>query len=94
MLFAPNSGTAAEDSSVAHARQSERFYGALKGQGVACKLVILPHESHGYVAYESIMHTLYEQDAWLERYVKNRPSTGGNGNGSSTDNGSTNGSSA
>lgn len=45
--------------------QSERMYAALKGQGAPCRLVILPHESHGYRAYESIMHTLYEMDAWL-----------------------------
>ncbi len=34
-----------------------------------CRLVLLPHESHGYRAYESIMHTLYEQDQWIERYA-------------------------
>ena len=28
--------------------QSERFYAALKGHGVVSRLVILPHESHGY----------------------------------------------
>ncbi len=28
--------------------QSERFYAALKGHGAPCRLVILPHESHGY----------------------------------------------
>jgi hypothetical protein len=28
--------------------QSERFYAALKGNGAPCRLVILPHESHGY----------------------------------------------
>lgn len=39
--------------------QSERFYAALKGHGATTRLVILPHESHGYQARESIMHTLY-----------------------------------
>jgi len=53
--------------------QSERFYAALKGHGVACQLVLLPYESHGYVAHESVMHTLYEQDVWLDRFVKNKP---------------------
>lgn len=34
------------------------------------RLVILPHESHGYRGRESIMHTLYEMDAWLQRYCE------------------------
>ncbi|KAJ9509690.1 hypothetical protein QJQ45_011313 [Haematococcus lacustris] len=42
---------------------------ALKGHGATCRLVLLPHESHGYRAYESTMHTLYEQDQWFERYA-------------------------
>mgnify|MGYP000216972844 CR=1 FL=1 len=52
--------------------QSERFYNALKGLGKDARLVMLPHESHGYRARESIMHMLWEQDQWLEKYVKNR----------------------
>ncbi len=48
--------------------QSERLYAALKGHGAPCRLVILPHESHGYRAYESIMHTLHEMDAWLQAH--------------------------
>lgn len=36
--------------------QSERFYQALKGHGGTARLVLLPHESHGYSARESIMH--------------------------------------
>lgn len=51
--------------------QSERFYHALKGHGATTRLVMLPHESHGYRARESILHMLFETDAWLERYVKN-----------------------
>ncbi|KAG2482623.1 hypothetical protein HYH03_018465 [Edaphochlamys debaryana] len=49
--------------------QSERFFQALKGHGATTRLVLLPHESHGYRAYESIMHCLYEQDQWIERYA-------------------------
>lgn len=30
--------------------QSERFYQALKGHGGVSRLVLLPHESHGYSA--------------------------------------------
>jgi len=53
--------------------QSERFYNALKGHGATTRLVMLPHESHGYAAKESILHTLYEMDSWLEEHVKNAP---------------------
>lgn len=56
--------------------QSERFYNALKGHGATTRLVMLPHESHGYAAKESILHTLYEMDAWLDKYVKNAKSPG------------------
>lgn len=52
--------------------QSERYFAALKGLGAPARLVILPLESHGYAAKESILHTLWEQDQWLEKYVKNR----------------------
>lgn len=53
--------------------QSERFYQALKGLGATSRLVLLPHEEHGYRARESIMHMLHETDRWLEHYVKHRP---------------------
>ena len=52
--------------------QSERYFNALKGFGAPARLVILPKESHGYAARESIMHMLWEQDQWLEKYVKNK----------------------
>lgn len=51
--------------------QSKRFYSALKGHGATARLVMLPHESHGYRARESIMHMLWEMNNWLEKYVKN-----------------------
>ncbi len=50
--------------------QSERLFGALKGHGAVTRLVMLPHESHSYRARESVMHMLWEQSQWLERYVK------------------------
>jgi dipeptidyl aminopeptidase/acylaminoacyl peptidase len=53
--------------------QSERFYHALKGMGKTARLVMLPHESHGYQARESVMHMLWETDRWLEMFVKNAP---------------------
>jgi len=52
--------------------QSVRFFNAIKGHGGTSKLVMLPKESHGYRAKESILHMLYEMDSWLERYVKNK----------------------
>ncbi len=51
--------------------QTERFYNAIKGHGGTSRYVVLPYESHGYAAKESIMHTLWEMDTWLEKYVKN-----------------------
>lgn len=54
--------------------QSERLYNAIKGHGGTVRLVLLPKEFHGYRAKESIMHTFWEMDTWLEKYVKNRQS--------------------
>ncbi|MCW5911958.1 MAG: S9 family peptidase [Cyclobacteriaceae bacterium] len=51
--------------------QTERFYNAIKGHGGTARYVVLPYESHGYAAKESILHTLWEMDSWLETYVKN-----------------------
>lgn len=52
--------------------QSERFYSALKGHGATARLVMLPHESHGYRARESVLHMLWETYQWLDKYVKNK----------------------
>jgi dipeptidyl aminopeptidase/acylaminoacyl peptidase len=54
--------------------QSERMYQAIKGLGGTVRLVMLPNESHGYRARESILHMLWEEDRWLTTYVKNAPS--------------------
>ncbi|XP_022770825.1 probable glutamyl endopeptidase, chloroplastic isoform X2 [Durio zibethinus] len=48
--------------------QSDHFFNALKGHGALCRLVILPFESHGYAARESIMHVLWETDRWLQKH--------------------------
>lgn len=53
--------------------QSERFFAALKGHGATARLVMLPHESHGYRARQSVLHTLWEMNQWLDTHVKNRP---------------------
>ena len=50
--------------------QSKRYYHALKGHGATAKLVMLPYESHGYKARESVMHVLWETANWLDKYVK------------------------
>ena len=50
--------------------QSERLYSAIKGNGGNARLVMLPFESHGYAAKESVLHTLFEMDNWLENNVK------------------------
>ncbi len=51
--------------------QSERMYAAVSGLGGTAKLVMLPSESHGYSARESVLHMLYEQTEWINTYVKN-----------------------
>ncbi|MGH7507261.1 MAG: alpha/beta hydrolase family protein, partial [Longimicrobiales bacterium] len=53
--------------------QSERMFAAVKGHGGTVRLVMLPHESHGYAARESVMHALAEMIGWFDEYVKNAP---------------------
>lgn len=60
----PNSGT--------FPMQSERMFAAMKGLGGNARLVMLPHEQHGYRARESLMHVLWEQYQWLETHVKGK----------------------
>ena len=57
----PNSGT--------FPMQSERMFAAMKGLGGNARLVMLPHEQHGYRARESLMHLLWEQQRWLDKFV-------------------------
>jgi dipeptidyl aminopeptidase/acylaminoacyl peptidase len=63
----PNSGT--------FPMQSERMFAALKGLGGNARLVMLPHEQHGYRARESLLHMLWEQYEWLDKHVKNTTNT-------------------
>ncbi|WP_167615300.1 prolyl oligopeptidase family serine peptidase [Maribellus sediminis] len=62
----------ADNNAGTYPLQSERYFNALKGLGAPVRLVMLPKESHGYAAKESILHMLWEQDQWLEKYVKNK----------------------
>jgi dipeptidyl aminopeptidase/acylaminoacyl peptidase len=52
--------------------QSRRLYHALKGHGATARLVMLPNESHGYRARESVLHVLAEMFEWFDKYVKNK----------------------
>ncbi len=51
--------------------QSEKLFEAVRGVGGHTRLVVLPLESHGYAARQSVEHTLYEMVTWFDRYVKN-----------------------
>lgn len=64
----------ADNNSGTYPMQSERYFNALKGLGATVRLVVLPKESHGYRAKESILHLLWEQDQWLAKHVKNKTS--------------------
>jgi dipeptidyl aminopeptidase/acylaminoacyl peptidase len=56
--------------------QSERMYHAVKGHGGTVRLVELPFEGHGYIARESVMHTLAEMGDWLDRHLKGSAGSG------------------
>ncbi|MEM8685253.1 MAG: prolyl oligopeptidase family serine peptidase [Pseudomonadota bacterium] len=60
-----------DNNSGTYPMQSERMFDALKGLGSEARLVMLPYESHGYRARESLMHMLWEQQEWLARYLGN-----------------------
>ncbi len=62
----------ADNNSGTYTIQSERLFQAIKGNGGTARLVLLPHESHGYLARESVLHTLAEMLEWADKYVKNR----------------------
>lgn len=51
---------------------SERLFNAIKGSGGTVKFVFLPYEAHSYRGKENLLHMLYEQNQWLETYVKNK----------------------
>jgi len=52
--------------------QSERYYAALKGFGANVRLVLLPNESHGYAARETILHKHWEVLNWMNKYVRDK----------------------
>jgi dipeptidyl aminopeptidase/acylaminoacyl peptidase len=59
-----------DDNSGTFPLQTERYYAALKGNGAIVRYVQLPGEAHGYLARESVGHTLFEMSAWLDQFVK------------------------
>ena len=59
-----------DDNAGTYPLQTKRLFHALKGLGGHARLVILPKESHGYVARESVLHVLAESIQWLDEHVK------------------------
>ncbi len=53
--------------------QSKRLFQAIKGNGGTSRLVMLPEESHGYMARESILHVQTETIDWLSQYLSPSP---------------------
>jgi dipeptidyl aminopeptidase/acylaminoacyl peptidase len=67
-----------DDNSGTFPIQSERMYMALKGHGATVRYVTLPYEAHGYVARESVLHTVAEMLNWANEFGKKagpRPTT-------------------
>ncbi|HRX68921.1 MAG TPA: prolyl oligopeptidase family serine peptidase [Tenuifilaceae bacterium] len=52
--------------------QTERMYSAIKGHGGTARMVMLPFESHGYQSRQSVLHTAWEMDTWLEKWLKGK----------------------
>jgi dipeptidyl aminopeptidase/acylaminoacyl peptidase len=63
----------ADDNTGTYPINSERLFAALKGLGGTVRLVMLPHEAHGYAARETLLHVLAERLNWFDKYVKNAP---------------------
>ncbi len=61
----------ADNNSGTYPMQSRRMFAAIRGNGGTARLVMLPLESHGYRARESVEHVLWEQNQWMDKYVKN-----------------------
>lgn len=61
----------ADDNTGTYTIQSERMYNAIKGFGGTVRYVNLPYEAHSYRGKENLLQMLYEQNQWLDKYVKN-----------------------
>jgi dipeptidyl aminopeptidase/acylaminoacyl peptidase len=62
----------ADNNPGTHTIQTERLFQAIKGNGGTARLVLLPHESHGYRARESVQHVVSEMFEWADKYGKNK----------------------
>lgn len=51
---------------------SERLYAAIKGHGGTVRFVYMPYEAHGYKGKENVLHLLWEQGRWLDKYLKGK----------------------
>jgi dipeptidyl aminopeptidase/acylaminoacyl peptidase len=63
-----------DDNTGTYPINSERLYAAIKGHGGTVRFVYLPYEAHGYRGKENVLHLLYEQGRWLDKYVAGKES--------------------
>lgn len=59
-----------DDNTGTYPINSERLFAAIKGHGGTVRFVFLPYEAHGYRGKENLLHVLWEQGQWLDKYVK------------------------
>jgi len=60
-----------DDNTGTYPINSERLFAAIKGNGGTVRFVYMPYEAHGYRGKENLLHVLWEQFQWVEKYVKN-----------------------
>ncbi len=60
----------ADDNTGTYPINSERLFAAIKGNGGTVRFVFLPYEAHSYRGKENLLHMLWEQNQWLDKYVK------------------------
>ncbi len=58
-----------DDNSGTFPLQSQRLFQAIRGNGGVAKLVVLPHEAHGYTARENLLQLLAEEIEWLDTHL-------------------------
>lgn len=61
-----------DDNTGTYPINSERMFAAIKGHGGTVRFVFLPYEAHGYRGKENLLHLLWEQNEWLQKYVKGK----------------------
>ena len=62
-----------KDDDMATKLQAELLYQTLLSLDKEARLVLLPNESHDYQSIEAILHVLWEQEQWLEKWVMPKP---------------------